>query len=364
MNYDIEVLQPKPYEKVKNRFSIYGLVSKILVDSSDDALKDKLSLEILDIDGRAIMASVAEIKLDELSEDGKKYRLLADVELSRIVPGFLASSAGRLTIVLSDRFRKSVLFIPVIAEAYEQYESVNGINEDINRKHKNIQETVQRNWKELEEYYDELNQAKKDCENEIGDNQSQWSVDVVIDDENIFKDVIGQMNPSQGFQVKVTDLKKFNGLKEALNKKHETVIEWSHPRYGYGGFGPLTLEVVRLCAELITIWVVKHSIADIDDALWKKFKELINKVLVSAKRKSPERDDIAIIINQGKDKKAIVFIFDKRLSLGEAEDASMKVFATLKSLNEEELSHETYSPVVFKYDRPRGQWTETPPIEY
>jgi hypothetical protein len=99
-------------------------------------------------------------------------------------------------------------------------------------------------------------------------------------------------------------------------------------------------------------WLFGHLLKDFDDAAWNKTKETFKEIFIPAKKNKEDNKKIAFVINVGRN---IVFLFSKKMTLKEFEDAFIKIKKVLKKINKKDLN-EPYSPLIFEFNTSQKRW--------
>jgi len=251
----------------------------------------------------------------------KKLFFSTTVQFSQFNLPFIANSQGRITLKLNGHKKGCDLFLPLIVGDFEPKDKVDPA---IVEKHKNIEQKISQHEKDLQNY-------------------------------NAEKEQIRQATTKKEGNIEICDYSERDRLESELEEKYKDAIKWRGPLFAGVDLLPF---VLKTCLELITVWIVKNSLQDLNDALWDKFKKTVKQVFSAKKAPIVGKDDIALVIKQG-GKKTTVFLFETSLTLEETEDALSQARKTFMNLSDEILNQETYKPVVFRFNKSIKQWGET-----
>ncbi|MFA5359248.1 MAG: hypothetical protein WC310_05560 [Patescibacteria group bacterium] len=318
----IKVISPKPYEHVGASFILSGQVAKSCLKTNWGSIDDRILGSFVDVDGFEFANTVsADIKHDVCSIFKRKLSFSTTVQFSQFNVPFIVKSQGRIALKLSTHQKHCDLFIPLIVS---ELEPKGGVDPSIVERQKTIGQRITQYEKDLENY-------------------------------NAERERIGQATTKKEDEIEICDYTERDRLEAELEEKYKDAIKWRGPLFG----GPDLLPfVLKTCLELITLWVVKNTLQDLNDALWGKFKQAVKQVFNTKKINPSKKNDIALVIKQA-GKKTVVFLFSINLTLDEAEDALTEAKRILASLTDDTLSKETYSPIVFRLNNSEKKWEES-----
>jgi hypothetical protein len=318
----IKIISPKPYESVGAQFVLSGQVSKSCLKTDWGSMDYRILGSFVDVDGFEFANTVsADVEHHPHFFFKRKLNFSTVVQFSQFNVPFIKESQGRIALKLSAQQKKCDIFLPLIVS---KLEPKGGANQVTIEKQKSIGKRISQYEKDLQDYNAEMERISKITTKKDGN-------------------------------IEVCDYAKRDRLEAELEEKYKDAIKWRGPLFA----GPDLLPfVLKTCLELITIWIIKNALQDLNDALWNKFKKTIRQVFSKKKRESHEKkNDIALVIKQER-KKTVVFLFRISLTPDEAEDALSKSRETLTGLSDSVLSQEIYAPIVFRFNS-KKKWEES-----
>ncbi len=318
----IKIIKPKPYESVGAQFILSGRVSKSCLKTDWGSMDYRILGSLVDVDGFEFANTVsADVECRSHSIFKKKLNFSTVVQFSQFNVPFIKKSQGRITLKLSAQQKKCDIFLPLIVS---KLEPKGGANQSTIEKQKSIGKRISQYEKDLQNYNAEMERIRKITTKKDGD-------------------------------IEICDYAERDRLEAELEEKYKDAIKWRGPLFA----GPDLLPfVLKTCLELITIWIIKNALSDLNDALWNKFKKTVKQVFSKKKKKFHEKkNDIALILKQER-KKTVVFLFRISLTLEEVEDALSKSREILTGLSDSVLSQETYAPIVFRFNSEK-KWEES-----
>lgn len=218
----IRLLKPKPYEKVGPSFLVYGEI----LDSSLDVnlIQDKkIFLDILGIDCKSWRSGQdVDVKARFLFK--KKYFLKTFFNFFSTDLPWIKNSQGRLTLKLSTRQDNEALYVPIILRGFEPLE---GLDEEIVKKHGRVGETINKYKTDLENYYKELEEIRLNNEHKVNISYSdEWMTIIDIEDEDILIELLKVLSSSTEEFEKLYKIAKQAQAEKLLEKKYEDAIKW------------------------------------------------------------------------------------------------------------------------------------------
>lgn len=150
----IEIIEPKPFEKVGAEFILSGRVPKSFLKTSWGHMDYRILGSYLDIDGIDFAGTVsADVQHNWFSKFKKKLYFSTIAQFSQFNIPFIARSQGRITLRLSTIKEGSDFFLPVIVKGFEPE---GGVDPEIEERHKNIGRKVRRYEADLKNYVAEF----------------------------------------------------------------------------------------------------------------------------------------------------------------------------------------------------------------
>lgn len=318
----IQIISPKPYERVGAKFILSGRVSKSCLKTDRGSMDYRILGSFVDVDGFEFANTVSADVERSFSIFKKKSNFSTVVQFSQFNVPFIIKSQGRIALKLSTQQKDCDIFLPLIVG---ELEPAGGADPSVVEKQKSIGQRISQYKKDLQNYNAEMER-------------------------------IGKITTRREGEIEICDYAERDRLEAELEEKYKDAIKWRGPLFG----GPNLLPfVLKTCLELITIWIVRNALQDLNDALWSKFKKIVKQVFSAKKGKFQEKkNDIALIVKQA-DKKTIVFLFRISLTMEVVEDALVKARKTLTGLTDDILSRETYAPIVFRFNDSEKKWEKS-----
>lgn len=231
MEKTIKIKYPKPYEEVKHFFVVKGLVPFSWLDN-DGYINNRVSLDILDIDGRTFIGRSIKLSRSFLPRRFfKKDRMVKfkdTIVLDKINMSFVAPSQGMITLRFTGTREGQNFFLPV------KIKSTNPNflpDKKLVEKHKIIGETVLRLDKEWKEYLKQLEEIMKRRSEKTGIDDYKNINYTYINDDNINFGVFGLLNDFEFDQKASSFFEEDQAIKQ-LEEKFKETIEINGPLLG------------------------------------------------------------------------------------------------------------------------------------
>ena len=137
---EIEIIRPKPYERVGAEFVLSGRIPKSLLKTSWGSMDYRVLGGFLDIDGLEFASTVtAYVQHGLFSRFKRKLYFSTTAQFSQFNVPFIAKSQGRIALKLSGHKEGHDFFLPLIVGGFEPE---GGVDPKINEAHKNIGKKV------------------------------------------------------------------------------------------------------------------------------------------------------------------------------------------------------------------------------
>ncbi len=206
----IDLIQPKPYERVGTEFVLSGRIPKSWLKTSWGGMDYRVLGGILDINGFEFSSMIsAQVQYNLFSIFKKKLYFSTVVRFDQFNEPFIAKSQGRIALKLSGNTEDCVFFLPLIVNGFEPED---GIDSKIDEKHKNIGKKVLQYETDLKNYNKELAEIRKG----------------IVYDKEILEGIFEILEKSEdGF--KAFSESEEDKQEKALEEKYKDAIEWRGP---------------------------------------------------------------------------------------------------------------------------------------
>lgn len=210
MKEEIEIIRPKPYERVGAEFVLSGRIPKSFLKTSWGSMDYRILGGFLDINGFEFASTVtAYVQHNLFSIFKKKLYFSTTAQFSQFNVPFIEKSHGRIALKLSGHEESHVYFLPLIVNGFEPE---GGVSPEIEKEHKNIGKKVLQYETDLKNYNKELAEIRKG---------------IVYDKkilERIFEILDNPENNFSAFSESEEDKQE-----KALEEKYKDAIEWRGP---------------------------------------------------------------------------------------------------------------------------------------
>lgn len=151
---EIEVIKPKPYERVGWEFILLGRIDKSCLKTSWGSTDYRVLGGFVDINGFEFASTInADVWPDIFSRFTGKLRFSAKAQFSELNIHFIKQSQGCIALKLSASKEGVEFFIPLIVEGFEPE---GGIDTKIKARHGKIGELVKQYEQDLRDYHKEI----------------------------------------------------------------------------------------------------------------------------------------------------------------------------------------------------------------
>ena len=151
---EIEIISPKPYERVGAEFLLSGRIPKSFLKTDWGSMDYRVLGGFLDIDGFEFASTVtAYVNHGLFSVFKKKLYFSTTAQFSQSNVPFIAKSQGRIVLKLSGHKEGNDFFLPLIVNGFEPEGEV---DPEIKGKHKNVGKKVLQYEVDLKNYNNEL----------------------------------------------------------------------------------------------------------------------------------------------------------------------------------------------------------------
>lgn len=222
----INLLQPKPYDEVGDRFIISGWAPTSWL-KYDYGFANSIFLDLIDIKGITILGTSIYIhSINWLSKFRKKIWFSAIFQFSESNVAFIKESQGRMTIKLSGQDEKNQsIFIPLIVKGLQPGE---GADPEIIKKHGKIEETIRQYEKDLKEYNEAWDKIQEKRKQKSGLSEHDESLYFYSHDWKIAGGILDILGQEEGSNENYPYLEE-DFLEKQLEEKYKDAIEWRGP---------------------------------------------------------------------------------------------------------------------------------------
>ncbi len=209
---EIEIISPKPHERVGAEFVLSGRIPKSWLKTSWGGMDYRVLGGFLDIDGLEFASTVtAYVRHDLFSVFKKKLYFSTTAQFSQFNVPFIAKSQGRITLKLSGHKEGCIFFVPLIVNGFEPEGEV---GPEIDEKHKGIGKRVLQYEADLKNYNNESAKIRKS----------------IIYSREILEGVFGIFEQSDSSFEAFSESEEDKQEKE-LAEKYKDAIEWRGPLF-------------------------------------------------------------------------------------------------------------------------------------
>ncbi len=210
MEEEIEIIQPKPYARVGAEFTLSGRIPKSWLKTSWGGMDYRVLGGFLDIDGFEFASTVtAYVQHGLFSVFKKKLYFSTTAQFSQFNVPFIAKSQGRIALKLSGHKESCDYFLPLIVDGFEPKD---GVDPEIDGKHKNIGRKVLQYEADLKNYNKELAGIRKG----------------VVYDKEILEGVFEILDKPESSFSAFSESEE-DKQEKALEEKYKDAIEWRGP---------------------------------------------------------------------------------------------------------------------------------------
>lgn len=215
-NETIDVIRPKPYERIADRFVIFGYIPRSWIKTDFNTIDARVFIDFLDINGQTTGGTTTEIKLNWFSKFKRKLKFSKGVQINRIdTAPYVLESQGRITIRLSGCNKDCSFFLPIIIDGFEPK---SGVDPEIEKKHKDLGNKVLQYENDLQNYRKEWNEIRGG----------------IVYDKEITKGVFDILEKSENNFEAFSESEE-DKQEQALEEKYKDALRWKRPLRGIVG---------------------------------------------------------------------------------------------------------------------------------
>jgi len=225
---EVEVITPRPFERVDGSFILSGFVPKSWLRTDYDRLDERIFLDFLDINGQTFMGISFDLHIGVWSKLTNKIKFSTVVSFTENNAHFISISQGCVNVKISGRKNEQFFYLPVIVKQLEPKE---GIDSDILDKHRKVGEMVEQYEKDIKDYNKKLEEIRK--RRQVKDNISEdeksnnYTYSKNLDIANsIFKILDESDDVFEGYLYSQEDKEE-----RELEEKYKDAIEWRGPLF-------------------------------------------------------------------------------------------------------------------------------------
>jgi hypothetical protein len=353
----IIVEQPKPFEKLEDGFTVSGWVPKSWLDKDSNIL---LKYYLLNLDGGILMGCDIYYDKKKIIEQDGRFQFSDEVKLDHVAIEWISKVQGLTVIEFKGQDLYERFYIPVTINGFT---SVDKIDPEIHKKHRQLGELKLNYYKNLKIYDNKFRKITKDNIHKYN-TKNEWKSDIIINvtNEKVASKIVTGLKADEKLSIVLYDRAKQSREESLLNQEYQDVIEVKGTAYKSA---LLWLVLAKYLVGIVITWTIGHILEDLDDKLWNNVKSLSLQAFISAKQYSgrnkfililkkiknaiqnikylgkkneKKRDQIALLIETNRSNR-LVFIFDTSLSIAEFEDAFSKIIIVLRSLTDSDLEN-------------------------
>jgi len=210
MKKEIEIIRPKPHEHVGAEFILSGRIPKSLLKTSWGGMDYRVLGGFLDIDGFEFASTVtAYVKHGLFSIFKRKLYFSTVAQFSQFNVPFIEKSQGHIALKLSGHKEGYDYFLPLIVDGFEPKD---GVDPEIDEKHKNIGKKVIQYEADLKNYNKELAEIRKG----------------IVYDKKILEGVFEILNKQENSFAAFSESEE-DKQEKALEEKYKDAIKWRGP---------------------------------------------------------------------------------------------------------------------------------------
>ena len=210
MKEEIEIISPKPYERVGSEFILSGRIPRSWLKTSWGGIDYRVLGGFLDINGFEFASTVtAYVQHNLFSVFKKKLYFSTMAQFSQFNVPFIAKSQGRIAFKLSGHKEGCNFFLPLIVNGFEPE---SGVDPEIDEKHKNIGKKVIQYETDLKNYNKELTEIRKG----------------IVYDKKILEGIF-EILDKPGSNFEAFSESEEDKEEKALEGKYKDAIEWRGP---------------------------------------------------------------------------------------------------------------------------------------
>lgn len=210
MREKIEIITPKPYERVGAEFVLSGRIPKSFLKTSWGSVDYRVLGGFLDINGFEFASTVtAYVQHNLFSIFKKKLYFSTTAQFSQFNVPFIEKSQGRIALKLSGHEEGHVYFLPLIVNGFEPE---GGVSQEIEKEHKNIGKKVLRYEADLKNYNKELAEIRKG----------------IVNDKKILEGIFEILDKPENNFAAFSESGE-DKQEKVLEEKYKDAIEWRGP---------------------------------------------------------------------------------------------------------------------------------------
>ena len=210
MEEKIEIIRPKPYERVGEEFVLSGWIPKSFLKTSWGTMDYSVLGGFLDINRFEFASTVtAYVQHNLFSLFKKKLYFSTTAQFSQFNVPFIEKSQSCIALKLSGHEEGHVYFLPLIVNGFEPED---GVSPEIEKEHKNIGKKVLQYETDLKSYNKELAEIRKG----------------IVYDKKILEEVFEILDKSENNFSAFSESEE-DKQEKALEEKYKDAIEWRGP---------------------------------------------------------------------------------------------------------------------------------------
>lgn len=207
---EIEIIRPRPYERVGAEFILSGRIPKSFLKTSWGGMDYRVLGGFLDINGFEFASTVtAYVQHGLFSRFKRKLYFSTTAKFSQFNVPFIAKSHGRIALKLSGHEEGHDFFLPLIVDGFEPE---GGVDPEIDKEHKNIGRKVLQYEADLKNYNKEIASLRKG----------------VVHNKEILGEIFEILEKSED-KFEAFSESEEDKLEKALEEKYKDAIEWRGP---------------------------------------------------------------------------------------------------------------------------------------
>ena len=227
----INLIEPKPYQKIGAKFIVSGRVPETWL-KSNSGIDYRIFTEFLDINGKTFMGgsiNVSDIKPPKSwwpwSNKGKIY-FNEVVQLHSVSIGFLEKSQGRIVLKLKgQKENEQCIFVPLVLPQFTPKE---GVDSNLINQHGKVGEIVKQYEQDIKNYYKEWTEIHNSFQHNKEDEENETAH---INDTDILWGMFELLGESESTHENSPYVKEIK-LKEKLAEKYKDALNWRGPLAG------------------------------------------------------------------------------------------------------------------------------------
>lgn len=210
MKEEIEIIRPKPYERIGVEFVLSGRIPRSFLKTIWGSMDYRVLGGFLDINGFEFASTVtAYVQHNLFSIFKKKLYFSTTAQFSQFNVPFIEKSQGRIALKLSGYEEGHVYFLPLIVNGFEPKDDV---SPEIKKEHKNIGKKVLQYETDLKNYNKELAGIRKG----------------IVYDRKILEGVFEILDKPENNFAAFSESEE-DKQEKVLEEKYKDAIEWRGP---------------------------------------------------------------------------------------------------------------------------------------